>query len=91
MRGWLILAGIVVLAIILPLIALGGYFGDLARLIGQIVLSIVLILAIVGTGLFGYICVRAQARKWGAGLFGIAVLCVLAIFWVWTGHPLLVI
>ncbi len=74
------------LAIILPLVALGGYFVDIARLIGQIVLSIVLILAIVGTGLFGYICIRAQARKWGAGLFVVAALCVLAIYYVWIGH-----
>ena len=91
MRGWLILAGIVVLAIILPFVALGGYFGDMAKLIGQIVLSIVFILAIIGTGLFGYICIKAQARKWGAGLFVAAVLFVLAIFWIWTGHPLLII
>ncbi|HID60695.1 MAG TPA: hypothetical protein EYP46_02410 [Hadesarchaea archaeon] len=86
MRGWLILTGGAVLVVILPLIALTGYFGDLAKLIGQVVLSIVFIIAIIGTGLFGYICIRAQARKWGAGLFIVAILCVLAIYYVWAGH-----
>lgn len=91
MRGWLILAGIAVLVIILPIISLGGYFGDLAKLVGQIVLTIVLILACIGTGLFGYICIKAQARKWGAGLVVVAVLCILVVFWLWTGRLLLVI
>lgn len=86
MRGWLILAGLAVLAVILPAIALGGYFGSLVRLIGQIVLTLVLILVIAGSGLFGYICMRAQARKWGGGLILIAVLCVIAIYVVWAGH-----
>lgn len=86
MRGWLILAGAVLLIIVLPIIALTDYFGSLAKLIGQIVLSIVLILALIGSGLFGYICIKAQARKWGAGLFVIAALCVVVIYWLWAGH-----
>jgi len=45
-----------------------------------------LIIGIMGTGLFGYICIRAQARKWGAGLILLAVLFVIAIYWVWVGH-----
>ncbi len=78
------------LAIILPVVALGGYFGDIARLIGQIVLTFALILGIIGTGLFGYICLKAQARKWGAGLVLIALLCIVTIYFVWVGHlPLL--
>lgn len=85
------MAGIIVLVVILPIISLGGYFGDLAKLIGQIILTIVLILACIGTGLFGYICIRAQAKKWGAGLVAGAIICLLVIFWLWTGHPLLVI
>lgn len=90
MRGWLILSGIAVLLILLPLIAMGGYFGDLAKVIGQVVLTIVLVLGVVATGLFGYICIRAQARKWGAGLILLAVLFVILIYWVWAGHlPLL--
>jgi hypothetical protein len=86
----LILSGIAVLLILLPLIAMGGYFGDLAKVIGQVVLTIVLVLGVVATGLFGYICIRAQARKWGAGLILLAVLFVILIYWVWAGHlPLL--
>ena len=88
MRSWLILAGVIILIIVLPIIALTGYFGSLARLIGQIVLTIVLILAIAGTGLFGYICIKAQARRWGGGLFAVAALCIVAIYWLWAGHLL---
>jgi len=74
------------LLIILPLIAMGGYFGTWGRPIGQTVLTIMLIIGIMGTGLFGYICIRAQARKWGTGLILLAVLFVIAIYWVWAGH-----
>jgi len=74
------LSGVTVLLIVLPLIAMGGYFGDLAMWIGQVVLTIVLILGILATGLFGYICIRAQARKWGAGLLLVAVLLAIAIY-----------
>jgi len=91
MRGWIILGTIITLIVILPIIALGGYFGDVGRPIGQIVLSIVLAGLLVATGIFGYICIRAQAGKWGAGLLVVSVLCLLAIFWVWTGKVLLVI
>ena len=82
LRGWLILAGAIILIIVLPIIALtqGGW----VRLAGQIVLSIILILALIGSGLFGYICVKAQARKWGAGLFAAAVLCIIAIYYLWA-------
>lgn len=86
MRGWLILSGVVVLLVVLPLIAMGGYFGELARLIGQVVITIVLILGIIATGLFGYICIRAQARKWGAGLILVAALLAIAVYWTWAGH-----
>jgi len=78
--------GVAVLLIILPLIAMGEYFGDIAKLIGQTVLTVMLIIGIMGTGLFGYICIRAQARKWGAGLILLAVLFVIDIYWVWVGH-----
>lgn len=91
MRGWAILAGIAVLVVILPVIALTGYFGPLAQTIGKVILTIVAILAMAGFGLFGYICIRAQARKWGAGLVVVAILCILLIFWLWTGKFLLVI
>jgi len=88
LRGWLILTGAVLLIIVLPIIALT--YSGWVRLVGQIVLSILLILALIGSGLFGYICLRAQAKKWGAGLFIIAALCIVVIYWVWAGHlPLL--
>ena len=85
LRLWMILAGAFILIIVLPIIALtqSGW----VQLAGQIVLSIVLILALIGSGLFGYICFRAQAKKWGAGLFVIVVLCIVAIYWLWAGHP----
>lgn len=85
LRLWLILAGAIILIIVLPIIALtqSGW----ALLAGKIVLSIVLILALIGSSLFGYICFRAQAKKWGAGLFVIVVLCIIAIYWLWAGHP----
>lgn len=79
------MTGAIILIIALPIIALTQ--SGLVRLAGQIVLSIVLILALIGCGLFGYICFRAQARKWGAGLFVIVVLCLIAIYWLWAGHP----
>lgn len=76
----------VVLVIVLPVIALTNYFGSWGRLIGQIVLSIVLILAMVGSGLFGYIFFKAQAKKWGAGLFVAVILCIIITYWLWAGH-----
>jgi hypothetical protein len=91
LRGRLMLAGAVVLIMVLPIIALTDYFGPMAKLVGQIVLSILLILAIIGSGLFGYICIKAQARKWGAGLLVGAVLCTFIIFWIWTGRLILFI
>jgi len=78
------LAGVVVLTIVLPVIALTNSFGSLGRLIGQIVLSIVLILAIIGSGFFGYIFFKAQAKKWGAGLFVAVILCIIITYWVWA-------
>ena len=72
----------------LPIYALT--YSGIVRTIGQIVLTLVLLLVLGATGLFGYICIKAQAKKWGAGLLVIAVLSALAIYWVWAGHlPLL--
>jgi quinol-cytochrome oxidoreductase complex cytochrome b subunit len=59
---------------------------DWIRLVGQIILTLVLLLVIGGTGLFGYICLKAQARKWGAGLILVAIFSALAIYVVWAGH-----
>lgn len=81
---WAIAAAIIVIALVGGL----GYLGmwDLLLLIGKVVLGIVLILAIIGSGLFGYICFKAQARKWGVGLFVVAVLCVVALYWLIVGR-----
>lgn len=88
MRGWLILSGIIILAIILPIFARTSEVWWI-HWIGTFVLTLAVGAVMVGTGLFGYICIRAQARKWGAGLIVAAVLCLLVIFWLWTGHFLI--
>jgi hypothetical protein len=80
------LAGALILIIVLPVIALTDAFGYWPMIIGKIVLSIMLILALIGSGLFGYICIKAQARKWGAGLFMAVALCIVVIYWLWAGH-----
>jgi len=48
--------------------------------VGKILLGILLVLVAVGSGFFGYICVRAEARKWAAGMFLITLLCLLALY-----------
>jgi hypothetical protein len=88
LRGWILLGAAIVCLIVFPLWALTQ--SDWIRLAGQIILTLVLLLVIGGTGLFGYICLKAQARKWGAGLFVVAILSALAIYVIWVGHlPLL--
>ncbi|MEM3420847.1 MAG: hypothetical protein QW835_00730 [Candidatus Hadarchaeum sp.] len=89
MRTAYLLGIIVFLVIVLPLL---GFFlgGGWVKLIAQIILTIVLIVIIGATGIFGYICIKAQARKWGVGLILVAIICLLIIFWIWTGKPLLI-
>lgn len=48
--------------------------------VGKILLGILLVLIAVGSGFFGYICVRAEARKWAVGMFLITLLCLLALY-----------
>jgi len=55
---------------------------DWLKLIVKVVLGIILLLIIAGSGLFGYICFKAQARKWGAGCFAVLALCVVAFYLV---------
>ncbi len=81
------LIGAIIFLVVLPIVALTEVFGSIARLIGKVVLGILAVLAMIGSGLFGYICFKAQARKWGAGLFVIAVLCVIAIYWLIVDRP----
>ncbi len=49
-------------------------------LVGKILLGIFLVLVAAGAGFFGYVCVRAEARKWAAGMFFITLLCLLALY-----------
>ncbi|MEM2890137.1 MAG: hypothetical protein QW358_02175 [Candidatus Hadarchaeum sp.] len=89
MRTAYLLGIIVFLVIVLPL--LGFFFGGgWVKLIAQIILTIVLVVIIGATGIFGYICIKAQARKWGVGLILVAIICLLIVFWLWTGKPLLI-
>ncbi len=88
MRISLLLGVIIVLVVLLPIVGLVWGSGWIITA-AQIVLSLVLILVIAGTGIFGFICIKAQAKKWGVGLILVAILCILAIFWLWTGRPLL--
>jgi len=53
---------------------------DWLKLIVKVVLGIILLLIIAGSGLFGYICFKAQARKWGAGCFAVLALCVVLFY-----------
>jgi hypothetical protein len=89
LRGWILLGAAIACLIVFPLWALTQT--GLVNLVGKIILTLVLLLVLGGTGLFGYICLKAQARKWGAGLIVVAVLSALAIYVLWAGHlPFLV-
>ncbi len=88
MRGMALIGIAAVLLIILPLVALTQT--GIVRLIGQIVMTLVLLVILGGAGLFGYICLKAQARKWGTGLIVVAIISAIAIYVVWVGRlPLL--
>lgn len=89
MRGWMLIGLIAVFLVALPLWAVTqNPAGELGWLnpVGKIVLSFDLVLVVGATGLFGYICLRAQARKWGSGLLAIAIISVLGIYFIWFGH-----
>ena len=87
MRVSFLVGAVVIIFIVLPLIGL--FLGSgLIKIVAQAVLSAVLILAIIGTGVFGYICVKAQARKWGAGLIVVAIICLVVILLMWRILPL---
>lgn len=89
MRTRYLLAILVFIVVVLPLI---GFFfgGGWIKLIAQIILTVVLAAVIGATGIFGYICIKAQAAKWGIGLILVAIICLLLVFWLWTGKPLLI-
>jgi hypothetical protein len=85
MREWVLFGGLAVLITVASLFAMTQ--PGLVRGVGQVVLTIELGVLLVGAGIFGYICFRAQAKKWGAGLILVAVLCALLIYFVWAGLP----
>ena len=73
--------GIAVLALIAILIAAGCLSlgpWTVLRIIGALILGGIVFCA----SLFGFICFKARARGWAAGLFALAVLCVLSIYWL---------
>lgn len=84
MREWLLFGGLAALITVASLFAMTQ--GDLTRTAGQVVLTLELGVLLVGAALFGYICLRAQAKKWGACLVLVALLCALVIYTVWAGH-----
>jgi hypothetical protein len=53
---------------------------DWPKLIVKIVLGLILLVIIAGSGLFGYICFKAQARKWGAACFSVVAVCVVLFY-----------
>ncbi|MBS3815144.1 MAG: hypothetical protein KGY45_01125 [Hadesarchaea archaeon] len=48
----------------------------------KIIAGIILAIIIGGSGLFGYIAWKAEARKWGGGMFAILVVCVILLYWL---------
>lgn len=46
----------------------------------KIVLGLVLVLAIIGSGAFGYVFWIARARGWAAGCFCVLALCAFALY-----------
>ena len=55
---------------------------DLLEAIIRIVIGVVLVLAMIGSSLFGYVAWKAGARKWGGGLFGICALSIFLLYWI---------
>lgn len=45
-------------------------------------LGLVLVALILGSALFGYASLKAQVWKWSIGLFAIAALGILALYWL---------
>ena len=71
--------GILTLASIVILVVAGIWFlgpWTVLKTVGALVLGLI----VFGTGLLGYICIRAKAWTWGAGFFAVAVICALGIF-----------
>ena len=87
MRAWAIAGTILACLIVLPALAVVLASGWV-RLAGQVILSIVLSLILVVFVFFAYVCMRAQARKWGTGLILAAIAILFLIYTTWAGLPL---
>ena len=46
----------------------------------KVVLGLILILVMIGSALFGYICMKARARSWGAGCFVVTILTIIGLY-----------
>lgn len=46
-------------------------------LVLRVIFGILLVIAALGTGLFGYIAWKARAKKWSGGMFGITIVSIL--------------
>lgn len=46
-------------------------------LVLRVIFGILLVIAALGTGLFGYIAWKARAKKWSGGMFVITIVSIL--------------
>jgi len=53
----------------------------------RVILGIILVLAVIATGLFGYIAWRARAKKWSGGMFAITILSIFLFYWLVLFDP----
>lgn len=88
MKVWAAVGALFALLIILPALAI-EFAGGWIKLAGQIVLSLVFALIAAACLLFSYICVRAKAGKWGAGLLVLAIIFIFGVYAIWAGVPFL--
>jgi hypothetical protein len=87
LRVWAIVGTILLFLIALPALAVVLASGWV-RLAGQVILSIVLSVILVAFVFFAYVCMRAQARKWGTALVLAAIVILFLIYATWAGLPL---
>ena len=86
MKVWMIAGTLLALLIILPALAI-FFASGWVKLAGQIVLSIIFGLIAAVFLLFSYICIRAQAKKWGMSLLLAAIVLAFLIYAIWMGVP----
>jgi len=86
LRAWAVAGTILLCLIVLPALAVTLASGWV-RLAGQIILSVILAVIFAILAFFSYVCVRAQARKWGAALIIASVIVLFLIYTIWAGLP----